>query len=55
MSKFLILELGDDKYKWCYVDGSFCPAWFYSHSVPKKHKEAYINYKLFGLLAQGYY
>ena len=24
----------------------------HSHSVPKKHIEAYINYKLFGLLAQ---
>ena len=23
-------------------------------SVPKKHAEAYINYKLFGLLAQAY-
>ena len=24
-------------------------------SVPNKHTEAYINYKLFGLLAQAYY
>ena len=37
------------------IDRNFCPAKFHSHSVPKKHIEAYINYKLFGLLAQAYY
>ena len=33
-----------------YEDRSFCPAQYHSCSVPKKHTEAYINYKLFGLL-----
>ena len=38
-----------------YVDRSFCPAQSCSHSVPKKHKEAYVNYELVGLLAQASY
>ena len=33
-----------------FVDGSFCPTWSHSHSVPNKYTEAYINYKLLGLL-----
>lgn len=37
------------------VDKSFFPAQFRSRSVPNKLTEAYINYKLFGLLAQAYY
>lgn len=37
------------------VDRSFCPVWFHSLSIPKKHVEAYINYKLVGLLAQAFY
>ena len=35
--------------------GSFCPSQAHSCSVPKKHTEAYVNYQLFGLLAQTYY
>ena len=38
-----------------FVDRSFCPTWYHSGSVPKKHTEVYINYKLFVLLAQDYY
>ena len=37
------------------VDRGFCHAQSHSHSVPTKHTEAYINYKLVGLLAQAYY
>ena len=37
------------------VDRGFCPAQSCRRSVPKKHTEAYINYKLFDLLAQAYY
>lgn len=32
------------------MDGSFFPSQFRSHSVPNKHTEACINYKLYGLL-----
>ena len=32
------------------IDRSFAPARLPSHSIPKIHTEAYINYKLFGLL-----
>ena len=38
-----------------FVDGSICPAQSRSYSIPKKHTEAYIDYKRFGLLAQAYY
>ena len=34
------------------VDRGFCLAWSHSYSVRKKHTEAYIDYKLVGLLAQ---
>ena len=34
------------------VNISFCPTCSSSHSVPKKHTEACINYKLVGLLFQ---
>ena len=34
---------------------SFCSIQIWSCSVPKKHTEGYINYKLFCLLAQAYY
>ena len=37
------------------ADGSFCPSRSHFHSVTNKHTEAYINYILFGLLAQTYY
>lgn len=30
------------------VEGDFCPARPHSHLDPRKHTEAYINYKLFG-------
>ena len=36
------------------VDGSFGSTWSHSSSVPKKHTEACMNYKRFGLLAQAY-
>lgn len=38
-----------------FVNGSFCPIQSRSHLVPKKHTEAYLNYKLFDILAQAYY
>lgn len=37
------------------VEGRFCLTWSYSHLVPKKQTEAYINYEFFVLLAQAYY
>ena len=37
------------------VDLSFCLTQFCNHSIPEKHTEAYISYKLFGLLAQACY
>lgn len=36
------------------IDRSFCPDWSRSLSVPNKYIEAYINQKLFGLLAEAY-
>lgn len=37
------------------VDKRFCPHWSRNCPVPKRHTEAYINYKIFGLLGQTYY
>lgn len=37
------------------VDKSFFCAQSHSRSLPKKHTEKYVNYKLFGLLAPTYY
>ena len=37
------------------VDRGFCLTWSFSHSVPKKHTEVYINHKLVDLLAQASY
>ena len=34
----------------CSVDGSFFPTQSHSHSEPNKHTEAYIDFKLLGLL-----
>ena len=37
------------------VDPGFCPTRSFSCSVPRKHTEVYINYKLTGLVAQASY
>ena len=43
-----------DRVRQTVVDRGFCPAWSCSHSVPKKHTEVYINYKLVDLVAQAF-
>ena len=38
-----------------FVDRGWCPTQSHSHSFPKEHTEAYINYKQVGLLPQASY
>ena len=53
-----ILDIGAKSIIWIkmkFVDGRFCLTQSHSLSAPKKHTEAFINYKLAYKLAQAQY